>query len=74
MSDTIISQEYVNYPVYPPPVQEIPVTEELPPLEEIPPTEGLPPIQEDYSEENIPEQEEIDNKEEDTGQNVDTFA
>ena len=65
-------QENVHYPVYPPPVQEVPVTEELPPIEELPPDTELPPVTEDYSEE--PEPEEIDNREEDTGQNVDTFA
>lgn len=75
MSDAIRALEDVHYTAYPPPVQEVPVPDEfreLPPIEELPPTEELPPIEEDYSEE--PEPAEIDNREEDTGQNVDTFA
>ena len=74
MSDAIRAPEDIHYTSYPPPVQEVPVAEELPPVEELPPTEELPPIEEDYSEEYIPEPTEINNREEDTGQNVDTFA
>ena len=77
MSDAIRALEEVHHTAYPPPVQEVPVPDEfkeLPPIEELPSTEELPPIEEDYSEEYVPEPEEIDNREEDTGQNVDTFA
>ena len=72
MSDAITAMDNIYHTRYHPPVQEVPVTDNLSPIEKPPLPEELPPVEENYPEE--PETDEVDNKETETGQNVDTFA